>query len=125
MADLQRLAKENGIAFDLVEEYRDLFVEHGIPLAEVEAAAEKRAQRLIMVSTHGYWGDPPPAGLPDTGGQVYYVLNVSKAWARHGRQVIILARWFEGYPRVERFADGVWLVRIRAGSDAFVRKEEI
>ncbi len=125
MADLQRLAEEIGVAFDLAQEYRDLFVEHGIPLGKVEAARERRAHRLIMVSPHGYWGDPPPAGLPDTGGQVYYVLKVSKAWARQGRQVIILARWFEGYPRAERFADGVWLVRIRAGGDEFVRKEEI
>jgi uridine kinase len=82
-------------------------------------------RRILNVSTHGYWGDPPPAGVPDTGGQTYYVLKVSKAWARQGRQVIILARWFEGFPRVERIADGVWLVRVRAGGDAFVRKEEI
>jgi glycosyltransferase involved in cell wall biosynthesis len=125
MADLRRLAEKVGVAFDLAEEYHGLFVEHGIPLGTGEAAGERRAQRLIMVSTHGYWGDPPPAGLPDTGGQVYYVLEVSKAWARQGRQVIILARWFEDYPRVERFADGVWLVRIRAGGDEFVRKEDI
>lgn len=78
-----------------------------------------------MVSTHGYWGDPPPAGVPDTGGQTYYVLEVSKAWARQGRKVIILARWFKPYPRVETFAKNLWLVRIRAGGDEFVRKEDI
>lgn len=83
------------------------------------------ARRLLMVSTHGYWGDPPPAGVPDTGGQTYYNLKVSKAWGQQGRQVIILARWFAGYPRVEKFGEGVWLLRLKAGGDAFVRKEDI
>jgi uridine kinase len=79
----------------------------------------------VMVSTHGYWGDPPPAGVPDTGGQTYYVLEVSKTWAQQGRKVIILARWFKPYPVVETFAENLWLVRIPAGSDAFIRKEDI
>ncbi|MBN2515267.1 MAG: glycosyltransferase [Deltaproteobacteria bacterium] len=79
----------------------------------------------MMVSTHGYWGDPPPAGVPDTGGQTYYVLEVSKTWAQQGRKVIILARWFKPYPVVETFAENLWLVRIPAGSDEFIRKENI
>jgi glycosyltransferase involved in cell wall biosynthesis/uridine kinase len=78
-----------------------------------------------MVSTHGYWGDPPPAGVPDTGGQTYYVLEVSKTWAQQGRKVIILARWFKPYPVVEMLAKNLWLVRIPAGSDEFIRKEDI
>jgi glycosyltransferase involved in cell wall biosynthesis len=125
MADLQRLAEEAGVALDLAREYHDLFVQHGIPMGKAAAARRGRTRRLIMVSTHGYWGDPPPAGVPDTGGQVYYVLKVAKAWARQGRQVLILVRWFEDSPRVERFADGVWLVRLRAGGNEFVRKEDI
>jgi glycosyltransferase involved in cell wall biosynthesis len=119
------LAEETGVALDLAREYHDLFVQHGIPMGKAAAARRGRARRLIMVSTHGYWGDPPPAGVPDTGGQVYYVLEVAKAWARQGRQVLILARWFDDSPRVERFADGVWLVRLRAGGNEFVRKEDI
>ena len=35
-------------------------------------------ERILMISTHGYWGNPPPAGVPDTGGQTFYVLEVSK-----------------------------------------------
>ena len=78
-----------------------------------------------MVSTHGHWGDPPPPVFPTRGGQTYYVQEVSKAWTRQGRQVIIVARHFTPYPRVEKLAKNLWLVRIRAGGDQFVRKEDI
>src|SRR5688572_23963651 len=78
-----------------------------------------------MVSTHGYWGDPPPAGATDTGGQTLYVLQISKEWARAGRKVVILARWFAPHPRVEALEPGLWLVRIPAGGDGFIRKEEL
>jgi len=134
MKELDSLPGATDLAPELLQEYHALFARHGIPLwfegkdrgDVADPDDENRvAERLLMVSTHGYWGDPPPAGVPDTGGQTYYVLEVSKAWARAGRQVIILARWFEPYPRVVEFAEGVWLVRIRAGSDEFVRKEEI
>lgn len=125
MIDLTALSERFGVSVELLEEYRGLLEAHGIPMGEATAREEGRAQRVLMVSTHGYWGDPPPAGVPDTGGQTYYVLEVSKAWARQGREVIIFARWFQPFPRVERFADGVWLVRLAAGSDQFVRKEEI
>jgi len=129
MQELDSLPGTTGLAPELLTEYHTLFADNGIPLwfegKGGAADAVQAADRLVMVSTHGYWGDPPPAGVPDTGGQTYYVLEVSKAWARAGRKVVILARWFEPYPRVETFADGVWLVRVRAGSDEFVRKEEI
>lgn len=108
----------------LLHEYLDLFYKNQIPVLKIRKAT-KSAERIVMVSTHGYWGDPPPAGVPDTGGQTYYVLETSKAWARQGRKVIILARWFEPFPRVERLAKNLWLIRIRAGGDEFVRKEDI
>ncbi|MFH1654020.1 MAG: glycosyltransferase [Pseudomonadota bacterium] len=109
----------------LIQEYTELFNEHSIPIQIKTKPSGNKAQNIIMVSTHGYWGDPPPAGVPDTGGQTYYVLEVSKAWAAMGRKVIIVARWFEPFPRVEKFAENVWLVRVRAHGDAFVRKEDI
>ncbi len=136
MSDLEKLTTFAGVEPALLQEYHELFVRHGIPLWFVQGDDEADgpspcqdrpscAERVMMVSTHGYWGDPPPAGVPDTGGQTYYVLEVSKAWARAGRKVIILARWFEPFPRVEQFAENCWLVRLRAGSDEFVRKEDI
>jgi len=121
---IKTLALRYGLTMDLLREYRGLFHEHGIPVS-LRTRKAGRAGRIVMVSTHGHWGDPPPAGVPDTGGQTYYVLEVSKAWARQGRQVIIVARHFSPYPRVEQFAKNLWLVRIRAGDDRFVRKEDI
>ena len=121
---LQRMASKYDLLLDLVREYHDIFHEHGIPVF-LRKKAPQKARRIVMVSTHGYWGDPPPAGVPDTGGQTYYVLEVSKTWARQGRKVIILARWFKPYPVVEMIAENLWLMRIPAGSDEFIRKEDI
>ncbi|MEA1970395.1 MAG: glycosyltransferase, partial [Thermodesulfobacteriota bacterium] len=121
---LEILALKYGLSMDLLREYRGIFRENGIP-AFLSGKTSERAERIVMVSTHGYWGNPPPAGVPDTGGQTYYVLEVSKTWAQQGRKVIIVARHFKPYPRVERFAENLWLVRIPAGGDEFVRKEDI
>ena len=101
-----------------------LFARHELPEAAA-VAAPGRCERIVMISTHGYWGDPPPAGATDTGGQTLYVLQLSKECARAGRQVLILARWFAPYPRVEALEPGLWLVRIPAGGDRFVRKEDL
>ena len=92
-AEVEILASKHGLSVDLLKEYRELFIENEIPFSADEEDSE-RARRIVMVSTHGYWGDPPPAGVPDTGGQTYYVLEVSKTWARQGRKVIIVARQF-------------------------------
>ena len=121
---LETLALKYGLSMDLLREYSGIFRENGIPVS-LSGKTSERAERIVMVSTHGYWGDPPPAGVPDTGGQTYYVLEVSKTWAQQGRKVIIVARHFKPCPRVERFAENLWLVRIPAGGDEFVRKEDI
>ncbi|MEA2014737.1 MAG: glycosyltransferase [Thermodesulfobacteriota bacterium] len=121
---LETLALEYGLSVALLREYLEIFRENEIPVSLRKRALE-HAKRIVMVSTHGYWGDPPPAGVPDTGGQTYYVLEVSKTWAQQGRKVIIIARHFKPYPRVERFAENLWLVRVPAGGDEFVRKEDI
>lgn len=38
----------------------------------------------MMISTHGYVAAQPEFGKPDTGGQVVYVLELSKSLARMG-----------------------------------------
>ena len=106
----------------LVGEVDQLFARHAMA---TPGAGVPGAHRILMVSTHGYWGDPPPAGATDTGGQTLYVLQISKEWARAGRQVVILARWFAPDARVDALEPGLWLVRIPAGGDGFVRKEEL
>jgi mannosylfructose-phosphate synthase len=113
------------IARDLVDEVGALFAQHGLPEREPGTAPPGTCQRILMVSTHGYWSDPPPAGATDTGGQTLYVLQISREWARAGRTVLILARWFAPYARVDALEPGLWLVRIPAGGDGFVRKEDI
>lgn len=122
------------IARDLLDEVGELFARHGLPEVAPGAEQSERADRadragacnrILMVSTHGYWSDPPPAGATDTGGQTLYVLQISKEWARAGRKVVILARWFAPYARVDQLEAGLWLVRIPAGGDRFVRKEDI
>jgi mannosylfructose-phosphate synthase len=114
-----------GIAADRWREVCELFDRHGLPHSEDAGRPARACDRVLMVSTHGYWSDPPPAGATDTGGQTLYVLQISKEWARAGRQVIILARWFDPYPRVERLEENLFLVRVPAGDGRFVRKEDI
>ena len=47
-------------------------------------------KRIMMISTHGYVSAEPELGRPDTGGQVVYVLELSKCLGRMGFQVDIL-----------------------------------
>lgn len=116
---------EPELSRDLLAEVGELLARHGVPQVEPGAARFDACRRIAMVSTHGYWGDPPPAGATDTGGQTLYVLQISKEWARAGRDVMIVARWFAPYPRVEQLEPRLWLVRIPAGGDRFVRKEAL
>ncbi|TET41367.1 MAG: hypothetical protein E3J66_05395 [Dehalococcoidia bacterium] len=41
-----------------------------------------------MISTHGYFEGNPSLGLPDTGGQVVFVIELSKALADSGYKVV-------------------------------------
>ena len=87
-----------------------------------------RYQRIAMLSTHGYFDPKPLLGETDTGGQVLYVLELSKALARKGIKVDIYTRWFDqnrkqidplpGYPDVR-------VIRIPSGPWEFVIKEDI
>jgi mannosylfructose-phosphate synthase len=118
-------AHDPPIAGALLDEVGALLARHGVPQAGPAAVRTDACRRIAMVSTHGYWGDPPPAGATDTGGQTLYVLQISKECARAGRDVIILARWFAAFPRVEQLEPRLWLIRIPAGGDRFVRKEDL
>ena len=85
-------------------------------------------KHIAMLSTHGYFDPMPLLGETDTGGQVLYVLELSKALARKGIKVDIYTRWFDknrhqivplpGYPDVR-------VIRIPAGPWEFVIKEKI
>lgn len=76
-----------------------------------------------MVSTHGYVAVNPPLGAPDTGGQVVYVLELSKKLAQLGYQVDIFTRRFADQPQIDRVSNGVRVVRIPCGGSDFIPKE--
>jgi len=80
-------------------------------------------KRILMVSTHGYFEGKPLLGLPDTGGQVVFVIELSKALAKSGYKVDILTRQFEDFPQIERLNKDVQIVRIPCGSKDFIPKE--
>lgn len=79
--------------------------------------------RILMISTHGYLATDPQLGKPDTGGQVVYVLELSKALANRGFEIDILTRQFDDQPPFETIAAGVRLVRIPYGGPSFLPKE--
>jgi mannosylfructose-phosphate synthase len=84
-----------------------------------------KLERLGMFSVHGYVDAEPRLGATDTGGQVTYVLELSKALARLGVAVDLYTRRFEGRPALEAVSDGVRIVRIPCGPDKFIIKEEM
>jgi mannosylfructose-phosphate synthase len=79
----------------------------------------------MMISTHGYVEAEPEFGKPDTGGQVVYVLELSKCLARMGYHVDIFTRRFEGQSAEERVADRVRILRIPCGGSDFIAKETL
>lgn len=79
--------------------------------------------RIAMVSTHGYVAAQPPLGAADTGGQVVYVLELSKKLAQLGYEVDIWTRRFEDQPEIEPVSDQVRILRAPCGGRDFVPKE--
>ncbi|MFW5996907.1 MAG: glycosyltransferase [Lentisphaeria bacterium] len=95
---------------------------------ELEPAPEHKpiheaGERIAMVSTHGYVAAEPPLGAPDTGGQVVYVLELSKKLAQLGFAVDIWTRQFEDQPQIEEVAENVRIVRMPCGGEEFIPKE--
>ncbi|MBX3425428.1 MAG: glycosyltransferase [Pirellulales bacterium] len=81
--------------------------------------------RILMISTHGYVAAEPEFGKPDTGGQVVYVLELSKCLGRMGYEVDVLTRQFEDQPAVERIDERVTLRRFPCGGREFIPKETL
>jgi mannosylfructose-phosphate synthase len=81
------------------------------------------APRIAMVSTHGYVAAQPPLGAADTGGQVVYVLELSRKLAQLGYEVDIWTRQFEQQPADEPCHPGVRILRVPCGGPGFIPKE--
>lgn len=80
---------------------------------------------LLVLSLHGYVGAQPELGKPDTGGQVVFVLELSRHLAGLGYRVDIVTRRFESQPTSEVAGDNVRVWRIPFGGPGFVRKEDM
>ena len=80
-------------------------------------------KRILMVSTHGYFEGNPSFGRADTGGQIVFVIELSKALAKFGYKVDILSRQFEDFEEIEQLNEHVRIVRIPCGGSRFIPKE--
>lgn len=87
--------------------------------------ASKARQRIMMISTHGYVAAEPEFGKPDTGGQVVYVLELSRHLARMGYRVDIMTRRFEYQEAVEQVNGRVRILRFPCGGSEFIPKETL
>lgn len=85
--------------------------------------ASSTLPRIAMVSTHGYVAGNPPLGAADTGGQVVYVLELSKKLAQLGYEVDIWTRQFEDQPQIDVMTDQVRVIRMPCGGKDFIPKE--
>ena len=84
---------------------------------------ESALPRIGMISTHGYVAAEPPLGAIDTGGQVVYVVELSKKLAQLGFEVDIWTRRFENQPEIDVINDRVRVLRMPCGGPGFIEKE--
>lgn len=80
---------------------------------------------LMLISLHGYVAGSPELGKPDTGGQVVFVLELAKRFARLGYNVDVVTRRFEDQPAEDRINENLRVWRIPFGGPDFIRKEDM
>jgi mannosylfructose-phosphate synthase len=93
------------------------------PRETIELNLGSERPRIGMVSTHGYVAAEPPLGAADTGGQVVYVLELSRKLAQLGYEVDIWTRRFEEQPEIETVNENVRIIRMPCGGKKFIGKE--
>jgi mannosylfructose-phosphate synthase len=81
--------------------------------------------RILMLSLHGYVAAEPELGLPDTGGQVVFVLELAKQFRDLGYAVDIVTRRFEDQPEFDDMGPNLRVWRIPFGGPEFIRKEDM
>lgn len=84
-----------------------------------------RVTRVCMLSVHGHFDPVPVLGATDTGGQVTYVLELSKALSELGVSLDIYTRRFGGKPVIDPVNERVRVIRIPCGGSEFIRKEDL
>ena len=80
---------------------------------------------ILMISLHGYVSAVPELGKPDTGGQVVFVLELAKRFARLGYRVDVLTRRFEKQPAQDKINSNLRVWRVPFGGSEFIRKEDM
>jgi len=78
-----------------------------------------------MLTVHGYVESHPTLGKTDTGGQVKYVLELSKTIAKKGIKVDIYTRQFQHKKSISNVSRGVRIIRIPCGGKKFIPKERL
>ncbi len=86
---------------------------------------DKTIGSLMMISLHGYVAGSPELGKPDTGGQVVFVMELAKRFARLGYKVDVITRRFEDQPAEDRINENLRVWRIPFGGKDFIRKEDM
>lgn len=81
--------------------------------------------RILMLSLHGYVAAEPELGLPDTGGQVVFVLELAKQFRSLGYPVDIVTRRFADQPEFDEMDSNLRVWRIPFGGPDFIRKEDM
>src|SRR5215470_11588417 len=92
------------------------------PKRPKRVSTNERRPRIAMVSTHGYVSVEPPLGALDTGGQVVYVIELSKTLAQLGYDVDIWTRRFDDLPEIDIVDEHVRIVREPSGGEGFIPK---
>lgn len=87
--------------------------------------AEGQGRRILMISLHGYVSAAADFGKPDTGGQVVFVIELARRFARLGNTVDIVTRRFQEQPAEEDVVEGVRIRRVPFGGPDFIRKEDM
>jgi mannosylfructose-phosphate synthase len=96
------------------------------PPPKLPPTARRRLRRRIaMISTHGHVAAQPPLGAPDTGGQVVFVIELSKQLARLGYKIDIWTRRFDNQAESETVDENVTIFRVPCGSREFIPKEQL
>ena len=86
---------------------------------------KKQIKKICMLTVHGYVDAKPTLGKTDTGGQVTYVLELSKALAKKGIKVDIFTRKFQSRRTIEKVSRNVRIIRIPCGGKKFIPKEKL
>jgi mannosylfructose-phosphate synthase len=84
-----------------------------------------RPRRILMLSLHGYVAAEAELGLPDTGGQVVFVIELAKRFAEMGHTVDVVTRRFDDQPEIEVIEERARVWRVPFGGPDFIRKEDM